>query len=408
MSIKKKYLSIFTDFSSMEATLHTHSYFLNKLKNYFDKIYIINHQNLKFFPIFARKLDFESNDNLYNDDYKSLKFVREYPKNFEFYNPKSSKDLIEFVKDKKLIAISIIGRKLLDFKTHFLLKKLKIPQIQVINIGYMTQGSNVSLKHLKLTLLYLTNQILGQKLFSLMCILKILPQIDIQFTSNQKIFTYINKNLFKKFYAKEFIVVNSVPYDISLDSKNLSEDCIVHLDASLNYHHELELRGKLSKNIIDQHYFYLEKFLKKLSLKFNKKVLVCIHPLYSLEEHQNYFKDFKVLKFKTRDSIYKAFLVTVFDSGAVVDAILLKKRIIGIISDYMSINEIQHSKSWSDRVGYLSLNTKKDFNFDAEKILYELNKRIFHYDKYCSSYHCYEPGKYGTDKIIDTIKKRYF
>ena len=45
-------------------------------------------------------------------------------------------------------------------------------------------------------------------------------------------------------------------------SKNLSEDYIVHLDASLNYTHELELRGKLSKNIIDQHYFYLEKLLK--------------------------------------------------------------------------------------------------------------------------------------------------
>ena len=54
--------------------------------------------------------------------------------------------------------------------------------------------------------------------------------------------------------------------------------------------------------------------------------MVCIHPGHDLKESQSIFKEFKVVKFKTREYIYKAFLVTNFDSSAVDDAILLKKK----------------------------------------------------------------------------------
>ena len=74
----------------------------------------------------------------------------------------------------------------------------------------------------------------------------------------------------------------------------------------------------------------------------------------------------------------------------------------------MSENEIQHSKGWPSRVGYLHLNTKKDFLFNPIELLNKMNSKIENYDKYISKYHCFEPNKYGSEEIIKTIKNRFF
>jgi hypothetical protein len=210
-------------------------------------------------------------------------------------------------------------------------------------------------------------------------------------------------------FHKELILVNSRTYDIYLEKRlPISEDYIVHLDASLDYSHETQLRGLIGKERKDRHYYYLEKFLKKLSNEFKKEVLVCIKPNYHFEEHQRYFKDFKVLQFKTRECVYKSFLVTNFNSGAIGDAIFLKKRILGFISDSMSRNEIVHARNYAKRVGYLALNTEKDYLFDKEKILFQMKKNISNYEKYNANFHCFEPNKTGADKIIKTLKDRFF
>jgi len=164
----------------------------------------------------------------------------------------------------------------------------------------------------------------------------------------------------------------------------------------------------MGKERKDRHYYYLEKFLKKLSNEFKKEVLVCIHPSYHLEEHQRYFKDFKVLQYKTRECIYKSFLVTNFDSGSVGDAIFLKKKILGFVSDFMSRNEIVHARNYAKRVGYLKLNIKKDYLFDKEEILFQMNKNISNYEKYNANFNCFEANKSGSDKIIKIIKDRFF
>ena len=74
----------------------------------------------------------------------------------------------------------------------------------------------------------------------------------------------------------------------------------------------------------------------------------------------------------------------------------------------MSENEIIHSHNYADTIGCLKLNIEKDYLFDKEKILLEMNNKISNYDKYISNFHCFEPNKLGTDKIISTIKNRFF
>ena len=61
------------------------------------------------------------------------------------------------------------------------------------------------------------------------------------------------------------------------------------------------------------------------------------------------------------------------DSSSVVDAILLKKRILGLTSDYMGLNEINYSLNNIKRYGVKHLNIEKDYHKSKEYILSHVN-----------------------------------
>ena len=215
-----------------------------------------------------------------------------------------------------------------------MLKKYKIQQVLITNYGYITASQITQFKHFfKLLSHYFTN-IFFKKFTTLLSNVGIISKIEIQFLSAKKTMESFQNVFFKRllykyklYFAKEYILVNSKTYDVFIEKKiPIRDDYIVHIDANLNYYEEVELRGLLDEETITKHYHYLEKILKRLSREFNKEVLVCIHPMYDAEKHQNYFKDFKILKFKTVESIYKSFLVTTFDSSVIVEAIMLKKK----------------------------------------------------------------------------------
>ena len=330
------------------------------------------------------------------------------------FDPKNSEEFSDFLNDKELIVINYFGRYFLSFKIHYLLKKFKIKQIQITNVGQNNWSQKTSTKHPLKTIIYRIKTIMP-KILLILANIGIVQKIDIRFLSNKIFLKDIRKNkiknfLYKKklFFTKELIEVNSIASDILKSEKfETSDNYIVHLDASLNYYSETELRGSLTEKILKEHYFYLNKFLKNLSNIFNKEVKICIHPQYILEEHQKYLPNFEVIKFKTREYIYKSFLVTTFDSSAILDAVLLKKKIIGLTSDSMGKNEINHSIAYSKLIGYMNLNTKIS-TIEKQEILKKLNNNIKKYDYYIENFLHFDDNKLGIDKIIDTIKEKYF
>ena len=410
MNDKKKYIAIVTSFGLIHSGMfHHHRILFKKLSNNFEKIFVINSQNLRFFPKIAKSINMEKNDDEFIEP-------ENIPKNFFFFNPKNSNEFSKFLEDKELIIINNFTKHFFDLKVQFLLKKHKIKQIQVSNLGTIGFGIKTSSKHLIKSLIFHFNQTFFNKFTVFLTNLGLVSKLEIRFFSNLRDIKNMKKNFFKRFlynkkllWAKEIKLINSRTYDIFLENKfPISEDYIVHLDANLNHRHELELRGVWDEEKTKLHYYYLEKFLKKLSNEFKKEVLITIHPAYDLKEHQKYFKDFKVLKYKTSECIYKSFMVTSFDSGAITDAILLKKKIIGLQSNFMSINEIEHSKIYPQNVGYLHLNTKDDYSFDKNELLEKMNNNIKNYDKFISNYHCFKPNISGSDEIVQTIKERFF
>ena len=408
---KKKYIGIITSFVNLKkGLLQIHENLIKEISDNFDKVYLINDQNLRLFPKLAKKIyleDFE-NENI-DVPYK--------PKNFELINPKNTTEFDNFCKDKDLVLINNIGKHFFDLKTLFYLQKNNVKLIQVMNLGVMkTDKERPKLFHFIKFIIFHFNQTIFKKVTVLLSNFRIIPKIEIRFMSDKTVLKNILKSSFKKFlyhnkflYIKEIIEVNSRTYDFFLNTKlDLSEDYIVHLDANLNHRHEIQLRGKLSEDILEKHYFYLNRFLDKLSQEFNKKIIVTIHPAYDLNIHKKYMEDFEIVKYKTRDFISKAFLVTHFDSSAITDAIFLKKRVMSLESNYMSQNEKIHSRYYSTKVGYLHQNLEDDYNFDKDEMLKILNSNIINYDNFIKKFHIIDPNESGTKKIVRIIKDRFF
>ena len=92
------------------------------------------------------------------------------------------------------------------------------------------------------------------------------------------------------------------------------------LDEQLNEPQWTRFREKFSENQVREHYKNLNKLLNNLSQSLNKKVIITLHPNDNLEYKKEIFKNFEVVKYKTREFIYKSFLVIFFESSAISDA----------------------------------------------------------------------------------------
>ena len=400
---KSKYFGLMTSFLSLNATFHTLNYFINKASKEFDYFYIINVDYIVLF-------------NKNNYEYNFSDEINNRPKNIILINPKNKSEFIGFMKNKDFLIINNFSRDFFSIKIHWLLNKLQVLQIQISNIGNV-QGTRI------LDYSYILKAIkvifcidIFRKLIPILSFFKIISKIEIRFLSNLEILSSIKNNPIKKFfydkklfYAKEIIPINSRINDVFLDNNfKITNEFIVHIDHYLNYNHETLIRGHLSYDKIRTHVHKMEKCLLNLSLNLKKEVIVCIHPLYPLEEFQQYYKNFKILKYHTRHYICKAEVVTFWDSSSIVDAIFLKKRIISLHDQELSKNEITHSEIYKKKIDLIKLNINHPESFSDKMILNKLDLKIPNYKNYIDKYHCLEEGVNGTDKIIKIIKKKFF
>ena len=323
-------------------------------------------------------------------------------------------------KKKKLLIVNNFGKNFFTLKIHFLIKQINAKQIYVDNLGSIGMPAYIKISKPLRYLNYHIFQTLFKKIITPSLIFfGLISRIDIHFTSKKKELDNAKKSLVRGFllkkkllFSKEYKLINSRSYDILLENKiKIEEKYIVHLDAEMNGRHEIETRGKLNAKDLRSHYYHLRKFLNKLSKDFNKPVVVCVHPSikkYDLDKFikLKFFKGFKIIQHKTRYYVYKSFLVTNFDTSAIVDAALLKKKIIGLWSGYMDINQIKHSKTYPNQIGYKRLNFK-NFNYDKKKLIKLLDNNILKYHHFIRNYHCHKKGVKGFDEVISIIKKKY-
>ena len=403
----KKYLALIFSDISLNKMLTVNSFLINQLCENFEKIYFINVYKLKIFtnwPFYEKEFSYEV-DNKFK-----------VPNNIEIFIPKTTKDFEDFMIGKELIAINTIGRMLSDLKINFLLGRHPIKHVQIHNIGFHNTSSKWINNNFWKNLAFKLNKYYGHKLYVLLSNFGLVPKIQIRFTSNSEIIGIINKSFVKKilfylklFYVKELVLINSRSFDTFKKNKiETSEQKIVLLDDPFN---SLEgiAHGRIdSETIIEKHYYYLNKLINNFSNIYNKKVTVCLHPSDNLEFKRKYYPNLNVVQYQTKENICKAFLVLFFDSSAIVQAILLKKRILTLISNDMGENVINHSLEFIKKAGTLKINIEDTINFDKDKFLSKLDSAKENYPNYIKSYVAPDGDNVSYEKIIKILKERFF
>ena len=417
--MKKKYLGLFiADLKSLSQKIFAHKLEIEKICENFEKLFIINTENLRFFP---------NKKNLYNKkdfliDKKNLKIIiknknLKIPSNIVFFNPLNVNDFKNFMIDKDIVAINSFGRSFNELKIHFLLKKYNIKQVQLANVGNI-QTQIVPVKNIYLkSWIYKFNHDIGHKITIILSNLGIIPKIDFRFISNAKILQKLKakglvNHIFKKFnlyYCKKHILVNSKSYDYIFSKKPIiSEEKIVFLDIMFDHPERLAMGSKPNKKTTKEFYFKIIQLLKYLSKSYKKKVIICLHPKDNLFKKKKIFKNFEVVKYSSQKNIFKSFIVIFFDTSAIVDALILKKRLIVITSDAMDKNQLAQANDYHNEAGILKIDLDKINLKNLKNNLKNLNKSREKYSSYTKKYINPDGKKLGYEKIIKTIKRNFF
>ena len=413
--MKKKYLALcIGGFKNLSQTIHTYKFLLEKTCENFDKLFIIHTGNLCFLKPknnLHNKRDFFINEKNSKLVIKNKKL--RLPKNIEFFNPQNIMDFKNFMQDKNIIAINSFGKTFNDLKIHFLFKYFNIKQIQISNIGNL-QGKPFLVKKYNIFVWFNKfNHDFGHILTVALSNLGLVPKIDIRFISSKKTFDFLKKNsLFKRlnfFYCKEHILVNSKSYDhLASNNPKVSENKIVLLDTMFNHPEFIQMGSTPKLNIVKEFYNKTNKLLKLLEKNYKKKVVVCIHPKDDLNNKKKIFNKFKVVKYETQKNIIESFIVLFFDTSAIVDAILLKKKIIVLQSSLMDKNSLRFGGDYHKKAGIFKINLD-NYEFKNKKtLLNHLNKSKINQLSYIQTYLTPDGNNLGFEKIIKTIKNRFF
>lgn len=374
----------------------------------FGNIYIINLYNLNF--------NFKKIDN--SNFFAELKLDNKYI----YFEPKNLKSFKEFIKDKKICGVISFGIYLTNIKLLFHLKRRNIKLFQISNVGNVNISNlfYMSSNFIKNFFSIITHR-LSHILIVILSNLNFIPKVEIRFLSNKrwmpnKLKKSLFKNIFNKLnlrYAKRLEIINSRSYDIlAQNNLGLEEKYITILDEIWNDPQYLIYRDRISDKNLNDHYKNFNRKLELISNFLNKEVIICIHPNDNLEEKEKFFPNFKVKKYLTRDYIYKSKVVMLFESSAIIDAIILKKKIITFSTDLMDQSQNYHQNHFNDELKIEKLNIDKELIFDEQtknKFIYDKDRIDFYYDRYIKMNIAADETKMlGYKKVTKILKEEFF
>ena len=186
--------------------------------------------------------------------------------------------------------------------------------MQIHNAGFFNTGLKLK-KSFWNNLNYKLQKNFSHKLIVLLSNLKLVPKIQIRFTSSSEIIEIINNSFIKKIlyklkllYAKELILINSSSYDIFKKNKiESTEDKIVLLDANFYGSEYLVIEKEPDKVKIEKHYYYLNKLIKNLSNMYKKKLLFAYIQKIIWNLKKNTFPILKLFNMKLEKIFIKLF-----------------------------------------------------------------------------------------------------
>ena len=327
----KKIIAILTTNSDYQNLINTNILLYEEILIEFKELYIINLQNL---IIFKKKVN------------KKKKFKK---KNIKIFEPNNSIELINFFKNKKLIAFNCLGKSLSEFKIYYAINKINLTQILLLNIGYLSNSLEInrnSTKKIFISLYFFFAKNIARYLFKFFTLINLFPKIDYYFDSSRPTIKNINSSNIRKIekvfpqiklsYFRKVININSRSYDDLFYKKNsLKKKYLVFVDSFFEHGDRIIRECSINEKIIKKYYSTLSNFLKKLSKIYKKKVIICIHPKNNSKIFLKYLKNFSIKKYKTQEMVKNSFISLFHESSSILDAVILKKNIIILKSNLL-------------------------------------------------------------------------
>ena len=208
---------------------------------------------------------------------------------------------------------------------------------------------------------------------------------------------------FKISYVKEFIIVNS--RSTTLKRKKNKSSYILFIDCPIMSGDRLVFENSNSKAEEKNFYKNLILFLKNLSKLYKKKIIVSLHPKYKNRYLQN---TFRVASKSTREMIDEASLVVFSSSGAIIDAILKRKKIINFYSKLQGDFQLEMNKKYVDKLNLFSINLDEKIILSKKKINNHTKQSLKAYNRFIKTRLVVDGNINPNKKIIKILKKKFF
>ncbi len=404
--MKKKCLGWLFLSDDVNQPLSTHSFLINKLSSRFGKLYLINFRYLDL--LLNNKMNnFEKFQDKPNRKFTLNKFV-------EIKNILSKEDLISFLKNKELnlIYTNNFETNLPSINLLKYLNKFKLNFFELNDISNVQIKQKIEFKYFLKGIKFKFDKIIYKLRIFILSNAKKIHKNKIKFTSNLEKFDLMNNNLFYRFlfkkgffFNKEIVKINSKAFDLlKIEKLNVNTNKIILLDDHFGHPSSLKIRGKINEDDIKKHYEYLNELLNNLQSIFKKQIYICIHPKDDINLKKKIFPKYEVLKYQTRENIFDAFVVLFFETTAIVDAIILKKNIITIYSDFMDKSVRGASNHYRDKVGITQIKLAKNYFINSN----DLNKKFSisknRFDDFINKYIAIDGNNFGFKKIMSYLE----
>lgn len=361
--------------------------FLHKQKKNKSKIYL-RYKNL--FEL--NKSNFFKPNNINEFD-----LIIKKNKNVLFYN--------HFLKELKYYSIN---RSLL---------KLNIKSFYVSSLGYNPISFNyVNSSYIK-KIAYFLKYRSSYYIFRFLLLFNLFLKIDIHFEASDYIVKSIKnslsfkiKNKFKSFdisYYKKIIKINSKHYDEMLLKKYpIKKEYIVFIDGMPFDHADvLRREGSLLKENRNLYYKNIKKLFLQLSKIYKKKVIICLHPKYQKNRIRKDFEGFVWKMHQTEKYIAKSFMVVVLESSSIVQAVLLKKKILTIHGRIIGEHGNKRCLAYARDLGLNKIDIGKINTWRLNKIKFNKKKIHKYYDNYIKKNIVTKSKITSSEQIIQAISK---
>jgi len=389
-----------------------------KYINYFKLL-----NNLQDKSIFAAVIDISQ---IFRFNKKKINYEFAVVNNNQFFfQPKNILELIKLINIYKCIAIYNFPSKVAFLLSHLLLRILNIKRFAISGLGYLSDNTIDKYTSLKNKFFYFKNYKFSYYIFRIFQILSFFKNIDFYFEASQKIIDDINNSFSYKlkkktkfidlsFYKKKFRI-NSNAYNFYINYQNNFNNCnkyIVLVDSGFDHPDRIIREGKPSDMLRKEYYKILNNFLKKISNLTLKEIIICLHPKVdygSSDEYLQIKKNFKTVLNRTVEFVYQSDVCIFFESSAIVNAILLKKKIINLNTKLMGDYFFKRNNLYKDYINLYQVNLD-NYKLPNKKIdLYKILKNnTGSYEKYINENIIFEENISSYDQIKSILNEYYF